>query len=353
MIRPVILRIIRRIGDGAPPPADTDDGVGRRGDRRVGLARAAGRVNGLETLVLGWHGQGQGGGSAESPNLVMIAWRDVESMLAASGRDEPGFLQERLGLNLDAGQAETYEIMSRTFASLPTPSSVMRILTLAVRPNVEGALFELVRELQARLSDRGLIASHVARRAALDRTEALVVGVWRDHAAIDAATGGDPSKSAFAEIIDPLVDSITIETYEALEIAPRLPLAAGPPILVLDDGRRIVDLTPSAAATLGRTQDEVVGLTLDELTVPESQEAPVHWDSVLAASGEGPEAGESAWTVPSGGDVLVRWRLRRNTPVVGRHTILVRRRQDREPTADDLDAALAEAFPRDPTLIGT
>jgi PAS domain-containing protein len=275
-------------------------------------------------------------------------------MLGASSRDELGFVRERLGLNLETCHAETYEVMSRTFASLPTPSSVLRILTLAVRPNVEGALFELVRELQARLSDRGLIASHVARRATLDRTEALIVGVWRDHAAIDAATGGDPSKTAFAEIIDPLVDSITIETYEALEIAPRLPLAAGPPILVLDDQRRIVDLTPSAAATLGRTQDEAVGMTLDELTVPESQETPLDWGSVLGESGEGRmEAGESAWTVPSGGDVLVRWRLRRHTPVAGRHTILVRRRQDPEPAHDDLDAALAEAFPRDPTLINT
>jgi hypothetical protein len=49
--------------------------------------------------------------------------------------------------------------------------------------------------------------------------------------------------------------------------------------------------------------------------------------------------------VPSGGSVIVHWRLRRDVPVRGRHTILVRRRREPEPTSDELDAALAEAFP--------
>ena len=350
MIRLVIVRILRRLED----ESDSSGPVGAEpGEaRRVRFARAAGRVNGLETLVLGWHGPGLGGGSAEGPSVVMIAWRDVESMLNASGRDEAGFLRDRLGLSMTIGAAETYEVTSRTFASLPTSTSVMRILTLDVRPNVEGALFELLRELQARLTDRGLIASHVARRATLDRTEALVVGIWRDHDAIDAATHANPARPAFAEIIEPLVESVSIETFEALEIAPRLPLASGPPILVLDDARRIVDLTPAAAATLGRTQDEAVGLLLDDLAVPETQDEPVDWTALIDERHDGRQAsGEAAWTVPSGGEVLVRWRLRRDVPVIGRHTVLVRRRQDPPPTADELEAALAEAFPRDPTLI--
>jgi hypothetical protein len=41
--------------------------------------------------------------------------------------------------------------------------------------------------------------------------------------------------------------------------------------------------------------------------------------------------------------------LRRNVPVPGRHTILVRRSLDAEPSTEELDAALAEAFPR-PTV---
>jgi PAS domain-containing protein len=348
----VIIRLLRREGQGsdAAGPAETPE----TGDtRRVRFARAAGRVNGLETLVLGWHASGTAGASADSPSVVMIAWRDVESMLTASGRDETALLRDRLGVSMEIGQAETFEVTSRTFASLPTSTSVMRILTFDVRPNVEGALFELLRELQARLTDRGLIASHVARRATLDRTEALVVGVWRDHEAIDAATRSNPARPAFAEIIDPLVESVSIETFDSLEIAPRLPLASGPPILVLDGSKRIVDLTPAAAATLGRTQDEAVGLVLDDLTAPDSQEAPVDWAGLLADRNERQASGEAVWAVPSGGDVLLRWQFLRDVPVIGRHSMLVRRRQDPPPTAGELEAALAEAFPRDPTLIRT
>jgi hypothetical protein len=47
--------------------------------------------------------------------------------------------------------------------------------------------------------------------------------------------------------------------------------------------------------------------------------------------------------------VMLRWRLRRNVPVRGRHTILVRRRHEPEPTPDELDDALAAAFPIDPS----
>ena len=42
---------------------------------------------------------------------------------------------------------------------------------------------------------------------------------------------------------------------------------------------------------------------------------------------------------------MIRWRLRRNVPVPGRHTMLVHRVHESEPTQAALDEALAEAFP--------
>lgn len=347
----MIVRILRGLDAGIldePPDRYPDTGAD---DRRLRLARAAGRVNGLETLIVGWDGRSTA--DASFPSVVAIAWRDAEAMVAASGRDEMAFLRDRLGVHLEVARAETYEVMSRTFASLPTPRSVLRILTIEAKSGTDAALFERLREIQRDLTDRGLIASHVARRVAPDRIEALVVGVWRDHDAIAEVTDGRPGDPAFVDRIQPFMGRVEVDKYEAMEIAPRLPLASGPPILILDGAGRIVDVTPSGAAALGRTQDEAVGLRLDELT-GNGDANRTTWAGVLGdPAGADSAFGEAAWTVPSGGHVFLRWYLRRDVPVLGRHTILVRRRQDPPPTAADLDAALAEAFPRDASLIGS
>jgi PAS domain-containing protein len=203
-------------------------------------------------------------------------------------------------------------------------------------------LFERLRELQRWLTDHGLIASHVARRVTDDGVDALVVGVWKDHDAIQLATHGRPDQPAFADEIEPLVEGADIATYDALEIAPRLPMASGPPIVVIDEARRVVDLTPAAAAALGRTQDEAIGSLVEDLAAPGARDAGQAWHRHLAAA---QASGESSWAVPSGGQVMIRWRLRRDAPVHGRHTMIVRRRHEPEPTAEELDAALAEAFP--------
>ena len=176
--------------------------------------------------------------------------------------------------------------------------------------------------------------------------EVLIVGVWIDRAAIDLATLGRPDRPVFPDEIDPLIETSSVEMYDALEIAPRLPLSSGPPILILDGSRRVVDLTPAAAAILGRTQDEALGMLVEDIADSRDRDGAIFWGRLLHdVRGDAEAAGEAAWVVPSGGHVMIRWLLRRDVPVRGRHTILVRRRQEPEPTIDELEAALAEAFP--------
>jgi PAS domain-containing protein len=176
--------------------------------------------------------------------------------------------------------------------------------------------------------------------------EVVVVGVWIDRKAIEVATLGQPDRPVFVDELEPWIETSSIETYDALEIAPRLPMTSGPPILVLDGARRVVDLTPAAAAVLGRTQVEALGMLVEDIAAPDDRDGALHWSLLIHdVRGETQAFGESAWTVPSGGDVMIRWVLRRDAPVRGRHTILVRRRQDPEPTVPELDAALADAFP--------
>lgn len=344
--RRVILRIVHarpesRTGRTPRPTRRTrriDD------DRWKRLPGEAARVNGLETLVVGWRGTDPRE-AGTSPRVAVTVWRDAESMVAAIGRDEDVFLRDRLGFAVEAQSGETYEVMSRTFGSLPTPTSVLRIVTITARPRAEAGLFERIREIQRRLTDHGLIASHVGRRVTPEGLEVVVVAVWIDHAAVHRATAGNPERSVFSDEIEPWVETIDIDVYEALEIAPRLPMASGPPIIVLDGSRRVVDLTPAAAAALGRTQEETVGTLMEDLAAPDDRDAGERWRRLFERD---EAAGEAAWAVPSGGHAMIRWRLRRDAPVPGRHTLLVRRRHEPEPTTGALDAALSEAFPVEP-----
>jgi PAS domain-containing protein len=346
----MIIRLVHGIDGGDPgkaarpvwPPAVRPGSA----EDRLRLARAAAKVNGLETLILGWRtpaDEGTDPSDVPGASVVVTVWLDVETMVAAATH-ETAFLHDRLGVRVDVGRGETYEVMSRTFGSLPTASAVLRIISLVARPSAEATLFERLRDIQTRLTGHGLIASHVARRVGTAGIEGLVVSVWSDAAAVEGATQGRVERPAFAPELEPWVESITIDTYQAMEIAPRLPMASGPPILVIDGARRIVDLTPAAAAVLGQTQDEAVGTSIDALAGPETSLARDGWLGGRAGTTDD-ETGESAWPLGPGGHVIVRWRLRRDVPVPGRHTLLVHRRQEAEPTAEALDAALSQAFP--------
>jgi hypothetical protein len=50
--------------------------------------------------------------------------------------------------------------------------------------------------------------------------------------------------------------------------------------------------------------------------------------------------------VPSIGAVMVSFVAGRDLPVPGRHALVVRRRHEPAPSPADLEAAIAEAFPR-------
>src|SRR6187200_1504509 len=127
----------------------TDRGrtMGTHIDRRR-LTRAAARVQGLETLIIGWRDKADG--AADPDVVVVLAWLDVASMLAATRPGDATFLRDSLGLDIAVESAESYELMSRTFGSLPTPSSILRVITIRARQPGDATLFERLREIQER-----------------------------------------------------------------------------------------------------------------------------------------------------------------------------------------------------------
>ena len=331
--------ILRIVTGRFPAGFDADQLVELRGR----LARAARDVPGLESMIVGAR---RAVGHANSPveAAIVSVWRDVDLMIRATEIDEQArFLALRLRLPLEIDDAVHYEIVGRTFAALPPESAAyLRILTVRARPNEEARLVETLRDQQPRLVDLGLVASHLGRRVVGKECEAVTVGVWPDRATIRRATRGRPERPLFEQDLVDWLDRAHLETYDGIEIAPRLPAASGPPIYIIDEELRIVDITAAAAATIGWPADELVGRSVLDISLAEPDVRGAPWQTLLE---EGRVSGEGPWLVPDAGAVFIRYIAERDMPIMGRHTVLVHRWNEPVPTISDLEQALAEAFP--------
>jgi PAS domain-containing protein len=244
-----------------------------------------------------------------------------------------------MGLRVRTTAVAAYEIIARTFAALPPETTAcIRVLTVRAEAGDDGALLATLRGQQERLVDHGVIASQLGVRSLPGGgVEAISVSVWPDLETVARATSGRADRPVFEQELEPWLATIRIAAYDGIEIAPRLPTHAGPPLVILDQELRIVDITATAAAILGLPPPELVGKRLDALATPTDV-----WD-VMLRSGSVSDALE--WSIADIGTVLVHVVARRDAPVTGRHAMFVRRRQEPTPTLDDLDAALSVAFP--------
>ena len=312
------------------------------------LARAAAGVPGLESLVIAARSataRDERSASVPIEAVVVTVWRDQTAMNRAVQVDEPRFITGRLDLPMALTAANHYDVVSRTFAALPQESTAyLRILSVNADSADEATLIGTLQNQQPRLVDLGIIASHVGRRSPGDgEVEVVHVSVWPDRATLRSAAHGVLEQPLFASELAPWTAATRVEMYDAIEIAPRLPRASGPPLVILDEDRRIVDVTSTAAAVLGVPSGELVGRRLDDLAHADDGGLPQIWQGMLATGGA---TGSLAWSVPSIGAVMVSFAAGRDLPVPGRHALVVRRRHDPAPSPADLDAALAEAFPR-------
>jgi PAS domain-containing protein len=313
-------------------------------DLRSRLAPMAREVPGLESLIVGARRP-----SADDPNgpveaAIVSVWRDATLMARATSVEEQNrFLGMRLQLPLELVEALHYEIVGRTFAALPPEQAAyLRLLTVRARPNEEARLIETLRAQQPKFVDLGLVASHLGRRVVGQECEAVTVGVWPDRATIRKATGGRPERPLYAQDLIDWSDRIHLDTYDGIEIAPRLPAASGPPIYVIDEDLRIVDITAAAAATIGWPSEDLVGKSVLDISLADEDVRAEPWETLLQ---HGRVSGEGPWLVPDAGAVFIRFIAERDVPIAGRHTVLVHRWHEPIPTADDLEMALAQAFP--------
>ena len=341
--------MILRIVLGRFPP---DRGADALVELRERLAEAARPIAGLESLIVGARptSASTDGGPAIEAAIVTI-WVDVERMLrATSDAEQERFLAGRLRLPFVVETTDYFEIVDRTFAALPPETlSLLRILRVRAHSSDESRLIATLRDQQPRFVDLGLIASHLGRRITPEgQVEAVGVRVWPDRDSMRAATGGHPETPLFADELAEWQDTLSLDLFDGVEIVPKLPSASGPSMLVLDGDWRIVDVTPTAAAMLGLPAADLVGQRATAALVDAGRAAGEDWATTLLS--DGVASGTAAWQVPEVGEVLIRYIARRDVPIAGRHAVMVARWHDPAPTTDDLDRAVAEAFPgRDTT----
>ena len=249
--------ILRIVLGRLPSGTDADVLVELR-DR---LTRAARAVNGLESLIVGARRVTRDAQPHVVEAVIVTVWRDADAMTRATVIDDAGFIATRLDLDFTVLRTDYFEIVGRTFAALPSRStSLLSILTIRSNPNEDARLVETLRDQQPRLVELGLVASLLGRRVVEGgEVEAVNVGVWPDRATVRAATGGSSEVPMFARELVEWQDRLHLDLYDGIEIAPRLPAAIGPPIFVLDEGLRIVDITAAAAAMLGMPAQEWSG----------------------------------------------------------------------------------------------
>ena len=325
----------------------SDRGAEALVELRERLAEAARSIAGLESLLVG--ARPSSTPDDDDPAIeaaIATVWVDAERMLRATSLDEQErFLAGRLRLPFVVETTEYFEIVDRTFAALPPDTlSLLRILRVRARSSDESRLIATLRGQQQRFVDLGLIASHLGRRITPDgQVEAVGVGVWPDLETIRVATAGNPELPLFAEELADWEDTVTLDLYDGVEIVPKLPTAQGPPMFVLDADWRIVDVTPTAAALLGLPAADLVGLEATSLVDDGATTGNGGWIATLAA--DGAASGAGAWLVPEVGEVRIRFTARRDVPIPGRHTVVVARWHDPAPTVEDLDRAVAQAFP--------
>jgi hypothetical protein len=97
---------------------------------------------------------------------------------------------------------------------------IVRVLSVRIAPGRGPEFHAFIREhgLPRIQAHPGLISVHAGRRTAGNEETAIVVTVWRDWHAIQEALGPDPSLPYLANPDSGLIESTTVEHFEAIEI---------------------------------------------------------------------------------------------------------------------------------------
>ncbi|HLY14448.1 MAG TPA: PAS domain-containing protein [Candidatus Limnocylindrales bacterium] len=259
--------------------------------------------------------------------LALSTWTSIEAISnATAGRPDQTLPSQPPGDNLEGVAIDLFEVPEGP----PLPHGVDRggalgIVWARVAPHAEAAAHDMIRAVGPEVGAAGVAGIQVGRRVIGDHTELLVVASWRDRLALhefaQRRTRGtlDP---AFLE----LMTEWRFETYDCLPPGAMSVPAAGPAVLLADDGARYVDASPGVETLLGVPAELVLRQTLSDLTPPDDRAAnPARWAQFLAA---GEASGTFDILRPDGTLQPVQFRALANCPRPGIHASVLTRPGD-------------------------
>lgn len=269
---------------------------------------------------------------------LVSTWGTFDDVQRGIGRDtlRPLWLAS-IADHLVPVTADHYEVVGEELTGIvPLGGSALRILSGRLMPEHEETFFAFARRAQAEQFDAGLVLiSHIGRRLAGDGEEAAYVAVCRDGDA-SARLGRSATAPASGDAWESYFTTSFFMAYDAVaRVAPKR--AESTVLLLADDDRRYVYVTPAAGRLLGRSPARMLGRRVEDISGPTVRDrVEPMWAAFLR---DGSQSGVFDVTSVDGATVAMRYEARANTPWPGVHaSVLV------EPSSTvDFDDALASA----------
>ena len=258
---------------------------------------------------------------------LVSTWNDFGDLLRGLGPDllRPSWL-EAAQAHLTPVSADHYELVGEELTGI-VPLSGARIQVLegsVVDPGQP--FFDFARRAQSHdLDSTQLVVSHIGRRLRDDGGEdAVYVTVWSDEP--PAAPAGWTSH--FLRSSSSLFDAVS-------EVPPKVD--ARPALLLADDDRRFVFVSPGAAELLGWAPARLLGRHVEDLASPAIRGGvDAMWTDFLR---DGAQRGPFELLLHDGSLLSVTFHARANTPWPGIHASVL----DKPGREIDLDEVLASS----------
>jgi hypothetical protein len=104
---------------------------------------------------------------------------------------------------------------------------IIRVFRARLRPGAEQEFMLGERELLARTDVDGLLGASIGRRLDGSQLEVVTLTVWRDRAALERFAEADIAGPVFRDGADLLVESWTLDHYDAADESDEVPEVAG------------------------------------------------------------------------------------------------------------------------------
>jgi PAS domain-containing protein len=247
--------------------------------------------------------------------LALSSWQTIDAISAATAGPPDAMLPGRGHEGtLEALTVDLFEAADEPFELAGGGGGALGIVWGTVAQHAEGRAHEMIRAVTPEVGLAGVADLKVGRRVVGDRTELLVVAVWRDRLALHQFAMARRGATLDPEFLE-LMSDWRFETYDSLAPGSSLIPAPGPAILLIDGEGRCLDASPGVEGVLGLPAELILRRTFAEFCSADGLES---WqDGRTALRDRGAQSGQLEIDHPDGRQVIVGYRAEADCPIPG------------------------------------